>query len=264
MTESDTLWGVRPLPALDETVRVDAGPLTLRIRRLANEVRLASHRADQGPLPEEETLEESAWSRWALREGEEFTLRLSPALPDRMLVVKMEQPFTLMSRAEARVYAQVAAWVRVEALGPQGPLRLAEVPVERLSETWWGTFLKGEPAFWLPTRARRALTDDLFEPWMITCTLQLSNRSPDDLPVEKLALRVEHLSVFESRGRLWAEETVVAYLGEEEGSDILMDDRPPREAEEAREVTPARTQSKGFRIRTFERLRAWSPFSTGG
>lgn len=258
-------WGDRPLPESGGTERLEIGPVTLWIRRVKNEVRVASLHQDDHP-PEWNVPPEEEWSRWALREGEEdSTLRLVPALPDRMLVVKAEQPFTLMSRAEARIYMRVGAWIRLEIVSPAGKAKkLTEIPIDRLSDTWWGDFLGGETAYWLATKARRELTDDLFEPWLIMCALQLSNRSVDDLPVEKLGLRVEHLSVFEKDNRLWAEETVVAYRGEAEGSDIRMDDRPPAEAADAREITPARTQSRGFRVRTFARLKALSPFGFGG
>jgi hypothetical protein len=39
-----------------------------------------------------------------------------------------------------------------------------------------------------------------------------------------------------------------------------MDDKPPHEAKGAREITPARTQARSFRARTFARLRALSVF----
>ena len=264
-TEPASPWGERSLPASRETSRLTVGPVTLWIRTLRNEIRVASHHRDDGPLPEDGAPpEEADWSRWAFQDGEEHTLRLSPALPDRMLVVKMEQPFTLLSRAEARIYMRVGAWIRVEAVGAGESYTLTEIPTERLSDTWWGDFLGGETAYWLTTKARRELTDDLFEPWRVMCVLQLANGSRDDLPVEKLGLRVDHLSVFESGDRLWAEETVVAYRGEDEGSDIRMDDRPPAEADDAREITAARIQSRGFRVRTFSRLKALSPFGFGG
>ena len=185
-----------------------------------------------------------------------------PVLPDRALVVKPDHPFTLTRRARARVYMRVPAWVRVEAVEEGGgrPVRLAEVPTSPLSDTWWGDFLDGEMAYWLTTKARRALTPDLFAPWVIMAVLQLDNHSEDDLLVEKLLMRVEHLSVYEKEGRLWAEEVRVEYHGEAEGSDIHMDDHPPDEAKGAREITPPRTQSRSFRARTFARLRALSGF----
>jgi hypothetical protein len=88
--------------------------------------------------------------------------------------------------------------------------------------------------------------------------VQLDNLSEDDLQVEKLSLRVEHLSVYEKEGWLWAEEVRVEYHGEDEGTDIHMDDVPPPEAAGAREISGARVQGRSFKARTFARLRALS------
>ncbi len=253
-------WGDRPIPASGETQRLDIGPLTLWLRGLENEVWLGFQRSGETVIPSGDTPPEDLdWSRWALSEAP-HRLRLRPVLPDRPLVVKPEHPFTLLRRAKARIYMRVPAWVRVEAVERERKkgATLMEVPTEILSDTWWGDFLTGELGYWLTTKGRRELRDDLFEPHLVMCTLQLTNRSDDDLRVEKLALRVEHLSTYEKDGRLWAEETNVFYLGEAEGSDIRMLDKPPVEAEGAREISPARAQVKGLRARTFDRLRALS------
>jgi len=252
-------WGDRPTPADGETLRVEVGPLTLWIKSVDNEIWLSSAREGGRPEAPPDDLE---WSRWALRD-EPHHLRITPALPDRPLVVKPDHPFTLTRRARARIYMRVPSWVRVEAVesGKRSPVRLAEVATTALSDTWWGGFLDGEMAYWLSTKARRAFTPELFASDQIMSVLQLDNLSDDDLVVEKLLVRVEHLSVYEDEDRLWAEEVRVEYHGEAEGSDIRMDDRPPREAAGAREITPARTQARSFKARTFARLRALSGFS---
>jgi hypothetical protein len=187
-------------------------------------------------------------------------LRIMPVFPDRALVVKPEHPFTLLRRASARIYMRVPVWVRLEAVAERGGAAavLTEVPTTHLSDTWWGDFLEGEMAFWLSTSGRRVLKPEDFEAHLVISALQMDNRSGDDLRVEKLALRVEHLSIYEKDGWLWAEEVQVHYHGEDEGSEIHMDDRPPHEAADARELTPARAQKRSFRTRTFARLKALS------
>ena len=65
-------------------------------------------------------------------------------------------------------------------------------------------------------------------------------------------------SIFEKDGWLWAEEVRVEYFGEDEGTEIRMDDQPPREAPGAREISPARQRSGSLRARTFARLKALS------
>jgi hypothetical protein len=184
---------------------------------------------------------------------------MRPVFPDRPLVVQPEHPFTLLRGVEARVFARVPVWVRLEAAEASGETTLLmEIPTTSLSETWWGTFTEGELAYWLPTAARRHVTADLFEPHRIMSALQLENRSGDDLVVEKLMLRTEHLSIFGREEELWAEEVKVHYQGVEEGSSILMDDEPPAEARGARLMSPPRVQSRSFQARTFARLKALS------
>jgi hypothetical protein len=271
-TETATPWGDHALTADGDTERVTVGPLTLWFRRVKNELWVTHHRADNGrstpsatglqrPSPAPAAPSPTAeWSRWAFREPPE-TVRLQPVLPDRILVVKPEVSFVLLRRARARIYARVPAWVSIRGVDRSGEVhQLTEIPSVVLSDTWWGDFVDGELAYWLTTKARRALAPELFEPHMIIATIQLNNVSSDDLPVEKLALRVEHLSIFETEGNLWAEEVKVDYRGEHEGSDIRMDDNPPDEVRDAREITPARTQGRGFRARTFSRIKALSGF----
>lgn len=269
MTESrsqNLVWGDRPLPPRGHTECLQVGPLTLWLRRVENEVWLAYFRSNGDVPHESEPPGDAEWHRWAFRERP-HKLRLVPALPDRVLVVGTEQPFTLLKGAQARIYMRVALWVRVEAVDEEtgSATTLIEVPTELFSDTWWGDFREGEPAYWMTVRARREISDEIFRPDRVMAVLHLTNRAEQDLRVEKLALRVEHLSIYlDDRDRLWAEETRVDYRGEALGSDIHMDDQPPVEAKEAREITPARAQVRGFRARTFARLKALSGLGFGG
>jgi len=253
------LWGDRPAPANGETQRLEVGPLTIWLRGVENELWVASHRAPEGVTPTQEPPDDASWSRWALHEDHRH-LRVSPVFPDRSLVVKPEHAFTLTRRARARIYMRVPAWVRLEAMTRPGGARtlLTEIPAVHLSDTWWGDFLDGELAYWLTTKGRRHVTPDLFEPHLVMSALQMDNVSGDDLVVDKISLRVEHLSIYLKDGWLWAEEVRVEYHGEDEGSEIHMDDLPPAEAAGATEISPARHQARSFRTRTFARLRALS------
>lgn len=255
------LWGDHPIPEQGKTERLEIGPLVIWLRGVENELWVTFHRSTEGEEPPTEIPTDADWSRWALPEDHKY-VRVSPVLADRPLVIKPEQTFTLIRRASARIYMRVPVWVRLEATaGPSGPRTLlTEIPTIHLSDTWWGDFQTGEMAFWLATKGRRHITPDLFEPHLVISAVQLDNRSEDDLPVEKHALRVEHLSIYEKDGWLWAEEVRVVYHGEYEGSEIHMDDLPPKEAEGAVEISPARHQTRTFRARTFARLRALTPW----
>lgn len=253
------LWGDRPVPAPGEAQRLDMGPLTLWLKGVDGELWITHTRSQEGEEPDRTLRDDAPWSRWALH-PEQRHLRISPVFPDRHLVVKPEHPFTLMRRASARIYLRVPVWVRVESMDRPGgrTALITEVPTVALSETWWGDFQDGELAYWLTTEGHSQLTPDLFDTHLVISAVQLDNLSEDDLRVEKLSLRVEHLSIYEKDGWLWAEEVRVEYHGEAEGTEIHMDDNPPPEAAGAREISPARVQSKSLKARTFARLRALS------
>jgi hypothetical protein len=233
-------WGEHEVGAGIET-SLRLGPLDLAFTQQSGEIRLRF-----GDPP---------WSRFVPGDWN-GRIRLSPLLPDRLVVVKPESDFWLLREARARIYVRVPLILRVEALGAR-PMPLVEVPTEAMSDTWWGSPEEGELSYWLDTRARREVQPAEFEEHVCVCPLQLENSSAEDLKVDRIALRVDYLSVYQEGTRLWSDETRVHYLGDDAESRIEMSGKPPREAPEATRITgPRLSMSRGFTGRTFARIRS--------
>jgi hypothetical protein len=112
----------------------------------------------------------------------------------------------------------------------------------------------GALGYWLSTHARRVWSAELEEPHMAVCTMTLSNRSRDPLAVEKIAVRVAHLSLFSRGNTLWCDEVGVTWAGGDE-SDVEMSGAPPEEALGAELlVAPRNPVERGFSARTFARI----------
>lgn len=257
-------WGKRTLRS-GERVTLELGPLAVWARTRGDEVWLAHrpgdwtrHRKDAAPTTDDRPRSpgDEDWVRWPVPDGS-GELALSPVFPPRTVVVEPELSFRLVPGATARVYVRVPLWARVEAVGGE-TRRLSDLPSVVLSDTWWGSVTEGELCYWLRTTARREVRPEVFAPHVAVCPLQLSNRADEELPVEKIALRVAHLSLFSDEGRFWADETRVRYRGVEQGSDVDVSGRPPSEAPDAIRVTEPREAppSRGLRTRTFARLRS--------
>lgn len=255
-----TPWGEHAIPR-EGTLTVRVGPATLRARAEGDEIRLAHApgdwarpEAEQGDAPEPGDRD---WTRWPVGEGVD-RLALSPVFPPRTVVVEPELSFRLPAGGGARIFVRVPLWARVGVRGGDDGATLTEVPSVILSDTWWGGFTEGELCYWLPTTARRRVPPEVFTSHAAVCPLQLSNRSAGELAVERIALRVAHLSLFDDEGRLWADETRIRYRGVEEGSEIDFAGTRPAEAPgavtvaEPRAIPPAR----GLRALTFARLKA--------
>lgn len=249
-TDTEFDWGRHPVPGEGEGC-LRLGPLEVRFQRRAGELRMRWHR-------EGEELEDPVrWSRWAPGEAWQGEIDLVPTLPDRLVVVKPDEEFRLMPEARARIYLRVPLHVEVVAASTT-EAALATVPTLVMSDTWWGApgEEEGELGYWLPTRARRQMLDEEFEEHLCICPIQLENRAGEPLHVEKIALRVDYLTIFRQGTRLWADETRVRYLGDEEGSRIDVAGVAPREAADANLLTPARERmARGLTARTFARLR---------
>lgn len=258
--ETDALtapWGEHRLEP-GEPVSVELGPLVLRARSTGDEVWLSHapgdrHRAGGGwdaPAGGDE------WIRWPVVEPVD-RLRLAPRFPPRPVVAEPDRSFRLLPRARARIFVRVPLWVGVEAAAG-GPHPLTEVPSVVLSDTWWGGYTEGELCYWLRTSARRRVPPEVHRPHLAVCPLELHNRSDRELPVERIVLRVAHLSLFARDGHLWADATRVRYRGHDEPSEIEVSGAVPEEAPDAVRVADPREPPphRGFRALTVARLRS--------
>ena len=243
-------WGVHTLPD-ERQLSLALGPLELEIRRTAGEIRIAHHR--QG---DRRSTGDSKWIRWVPASDWSGELALTPAFPDRPVVVRPDNEFWLTQGSEARIYVRLPLDVEIEALGPHRA-SLLRIPTRVLSDTWWGSTEEGVLHYYLDTKARRAMADAEFLEHLAVCPVQLRNASDEDLLVTRIALHTEYLTLYRDGTRLWSDETRVRYRGHDEESAVSVGGDPPPEARDAELVRPAQeTMSRGFSARTFARIRS--------
>ena len=172
-----------------------------------------------------------------------------------------EYVFRIVKGAKAQIYVQVPAWLRISQAGVKDGV-IAEIPTQILSKTWFGmNSIEGEHCYWISTVAQRTTEGQSYGRHVIHCPVRIINRSEDDLNVEKLALRVQRLSVFEKDGELWSDETTLTYRGSSQYSKIELSGKPPRIAAGAALITaPREATPKGFAAKTFASLKELSRF----
>lgn len=250
MTPTIEPWGDVALHAGDETTQ-RLGELTLRLRRTRDEVWFHGTHGDPDDAEPEE------WNRWALEPDEHVALR--PRLPDRLVVVSTEQPFHLPPHGRARVYLRIPLFVALVRAGWETETTLTQFPTMVLSDTWWGTFTAGELGYWITTKARREVSDDLFDPSLAVCAVDLTNEAGEPLAVERFAVRVAHLTLFARGNQVWTDEVRVRYEGAPEGSEIRYTGQAPDRAGTVDKLAPPREPPpRGLTALTFGRLRAIS------
>jgi hypothetical protein len=253
--ETGVIWGEHEING-EKVCSWRIGSLLLRYKRTADEVMIAYQYINPGDEKKSDTKEppeDITWLRWTMKD-QHSRIKLNPLFPDRPVVVKPESLFQITRGGEARIYVRVPLWLEVT-IPSQKPIKLIDIPAVILSNTWFGTFFEGELCYWVSSSARREIDEDPGRPYLAICPIQLINEGEEDLPIEKICLRVENLSLFYNDVQLWSDETRVYCKSKEGVSQIKVAGSPPKEASSARLLTPPRRPlKKGLAAKTIASL----------
>lgn len=138
-------------------------------------------------------------------------------------------------------YIGVPAWIEVEAECQGTMISLTEFPTTELSKTWHGIQTSGRLGYALKTFARRVFEPEEWPEYDIICSVRIVNDGKEMLPVDKLFLQTDHLSIFEANGRLFSNAASIREGGKDgELSAVTYAGRPSKPNSDALEITPPR------------------------
>lgn len=252
-------WGSFDLEE-GRTGRWRVGPLELWIERRAHEWRVRHMRSDDHldarvevdvPASSSEAPPESELNRFALRRTSQ-TVRVSPLLADRPVVVRPATPFHLMAGEEATLYVSTPLWVSIDS-----PTPLLDLPSFRPSDTWFGpNTMRGELCYASRTAAELDLDHVVVRPARAITTLRLHNRAADPVLVERMNLPTRHLSLFvDDRGAFWTDRLTVTRESRGDESSVRVDaGAPPAAPSAMRFADPRDAEDRSTVVRAFSAL----------
>jgi len=231
-----------------------AGPLRLWVRQVGEEWHVATESANEKEkfpdiISGETTAvpEDAQWQRWMGR-GVEHVVQLSPLMPDRAVVVRPEMPLHMAYGQKEMFFVNIPLWIRVVA-GKGKKITICEQASQTLSNTWFGLPVQGELCYALNTKARTGIEEIAPNPLTAVCPLVISNLYKEPLNFERLCIRTDHLSIYETENGLITNEVRVIYQGEEQMSRIKYGKKPPALAEGSKRVADPRKPIENNLIR---------------
>jgi hypothetical protein len=250
---------------LGRALRVRLGPLELRVSRRARELRVSSlndpNQLARAPEVEQVSSEDepsapsppsNTW-RFGFTE-EPSRLRFAPALADRPVIIRPEEPLTLLPGEEVRAYVSSPVWLCL--LVGEARRLLLELPSHRPSDTWFGPLDEnGQLCYALATHLRLTWADLLWKPHRAITPVVIVNSAQAPFTVARLRVPVGQLSVFGTPDRrLWTERITLTRRDDAEGeARVTVDGEPPREAEGGELLSPPRAPGgRSFSLRAFE------------
>jgi hypothetical protein len=239
------------------------GPSTFWVQRREYEWRLHQLERSDGrdtevevaaPCPAEEIIQDARLDRFAIANNG-MTLTVSPLLADRPVVVRPETPLYVPSGEDITLYVSTPLWLKLAVDSPA--LLLAERPVQRPSDTWFGpSTLVGELCYASRTSGRLRLPELPQRPHRAVTPVRIRNLAKDALLLQRVKVPVQYLTLYRSQvGGLW---TQTATLVREQDGDLAalqLGRRAPSEATGARQLVPPRQQAESnLALRAFSRL----------
>lgn len=247
------IWGTVSLE--DKEVHFcQLGDLYLWLRYKNKEIWIAYCYKDELSDEADESIppEDIKYARWA-HKGGHATLKILPALADLPLIVHSEYSLKISPYTDIQVYSRVPIWIAISV--ENDGYQLIELPVSKLSKTWFGTPLEGESCYYTTTKARRNLSKVTSEPHLVTCPITIANKSSEVLDFERFCFRVERLGIYKHDGFLWTDETQITYRGEDQNSDVIMTGKLPEGITKQMQIAkPRKKIQTSLATRTFKRL----------
>lgn len=182
----------------------------------------------------------------------ESSVVLAPALADRPVVSRPENPLFVPPGESVTLYLSTALWIRVSLA--ESERRLLEVPSHRMSDTWFGASTwEGTLCYATRTAGRLQLDKLPLRLHRAVTPLHVRNRADEPLGLERVQLPAPHLGLYRAPDdTLWTNPVSMRHAAVGEGAAVTIDEGPPAAVPEAERVQPPReTDRKGLFTSTF-------------
>lgn len=227
------------------------GPLTLFVRRAAQEWELATHRAPhplldhrlaEVPTEEPEIPDHFERQRFGVHRTEP-SLTLRPALADRAVVVHPEVPLRIPAGEQVTLYISTPLWVQILEAGEPHPL--ADFPTFRPSNTWFGpNTVDGTLCY--ASRVPIRHDSDLSKPRLprANTALRIGNLSESPLLLERMRIPTLRLPLYRvASGAFWTPRVSIERRDDDDEVAVRVDPRPDDGLGEATRIAPPRDDS---------------------
>jgi len=181
-------------------------------------------------------------------------LRLLPALADRSVVIKPVNPLYIPGGQSAVIFVSTPLWVQLRVEHATTPL--ADIPVIRPSDTWFGsTPVQGRLCYGTKVFGRTELALLPLRPFRAVTPVTIRNDAADTMPVERICMPVPLLDLYSAGdGRLWTPGLLVDRQAGARTPRVRIDARLHESAGVVRLINRAREQDSDTLTRMFDHL----------
>lgn len=238
------------------------GPLTLDVRCLQSEWQIAYEQKrdfDENNISCEindidvfsETFSNTA--RYIFRKTSGLLI-VTPLLADRPIISRPNTTFNLTPGEEVKLYVSTPLWLKLGTGVNDAEEELAEIAIQRPSDTWFGpSTLEGELCYASTTHCRLNLEEMPHRPHRAITPVVIRNQANTMLSVDRLNVPAPLLSLYaSSNGHLWTPTITLVREKDGDMAGLKIDTSAPTEAHGGIQLSqPRQTSNTDIFIRAF-------------
>lgn len=207
----------------NQTLQFNAGFAEVLVKRIANGWLIKSNVHDQPvatlEVEEIEGIENDA-EVFHFQTGKSNTLIVVPAFPQKAVVFRNNKNIKISAGESANLYFRIPLTMQFYFHEVKEENRLFEIPLQRLSDTWFGEADSGEPAFSIGNNYDTEFTDVKELPWEAITPVEIINNTTGVFELQRLILRVEDFSLFLKNKQLLSNYVAIEFKGPEHAGSV--------------------------------------------
>jgi len=184
--------------------------------------------------------------------GNSDELLVVPALPNKAVVFRNNKNIKISAGESSNLYFRIPLTIQFYFQEVKDENCLFEMPLQRLSDTWFGEIDSGEPAYSIGSNYDNSFADVRATAWESISSVEIINNTSSVLDLQRLILRVEDFSLYLKNKQLLSDYTTIEFKGQEHAGSVNLGIRKEIHGEEPLQMAKPRSlESKNLLRRSF-------------
>lgn len=207
----------------NQTLQFNAGFAEVLVKRILNGWLIKNQVLDQPAATlEVEKIDgiENDLEIFHYQTGKSNALIVVPAFPQKAVVFRNNKNIKISAGESANLYFRIPLTMQFYFHEVKDENLLFEIPLKRLSDTWFGEADNGEPAFSIGNNYDTEFAEIKELPWEAITPVEIINNSTGVFELQRLILRVEDFSLYMKDNQLLSNHVSIEFKGPEHAGSV--------------------------------------------
>ncbi len=209
--------------AVNQTFLFKVGFVEVFVKHISNgwliKSRVPDHPSVELQVEEPEGFDDDS-EVFHFQSGNSHDLFVVPALPNKAVVFRNNKVIKISAGELANLYFRIPLVMQFYFQEVKEENLLFEIPMQRLSDTWFGDADSGEPAYSIGSNYDREISEIKAMPWEAVSAVEIINNTTGVFDLQRLILRVEDFSLFLKNKQVLTNHVAIEFKGPEHAGSV--------------------------------------------